>query len=211
MNRFSNAPLTLILIGVNAALFIVEELFRVFYDTSLFPLMALSREGLLQGGFWQLLTHAFLHGNLLHLLVNMLALWFTGPILEEMLGWARYLILYIGGAVVGGLVQTFCDSSAINLVGASGAVCALLVGFGTLQPRLEITALIFFVIPVRMKASTLAWLVIAGSFIFWLFGIERGIGHLAHLGGGIAGYLICRLFIAQGLPRVPPPIEHTDF
>ena len=211
MNRFSNAPLTLILIGVNAALFIVEELFRVFYDTSLFPLMALSREGLLQGGLWQLLTHAFLHGNLLHLLVNMLALWFTGPILEEMLGWARYLILYMGGAVVGGLVQTFCDSSAINLVGASGAVCALLVGFGTLQPRLEITALIFFVIPVRMKASTLAWLVIVGSFIFWLFGIERGIGHLAHLGGGIAGYLICRLFIAQGLPRVPPPIEHPDF
>ena len=211
MNRFSNAPLTLILIGVNAALFIVEELFRVFYDTSLFPLMALSREGLLQGGLWQLLTHAFLHGNLLHLLVNMLALWFTGPILEEMLGWARYLILYIGGAVVGGLVQTFCDSSAINLVGASGAVRALLVGFGTLQPRLEITALIFFVIPVRMKASTLAWLVIVGSFIFWLFGIERGIGHLAHLGGGIAGYLICRLFIAQGLPRVPPPIEHPDF
>ena len=113
--------------------------------------------------------------------------------------------------MVGGLVQTFCDSSAINLVGASGAVCALLVGFGTLQPRLEITALIFFVIPVRMKASTLAWLVIVGSFIFWLFGIERGIGHLAHLGGGIAGYLICRLFIAQGLPRVPPPIEHPDF
>ena len=175
MNRFSNAPLTLILIGVNAALFIVEELFRVFYDTSLFPLMALSREGLLQGGLWQLLTHAFLHGNLLHLLVNMLALWFTGPILEEMLGWARYLILYIGGAVVGGLVQTFCDSSAINLVGASGAVCALLVGFGTLQPRLEITALIFFVIPVRMKASTLAWLVIVGSFIFWLFGIEQDV------------------------------------
>jgi hypothetical protein len=56
-----------------------------------------------------------------------------------------------------------------------------------------------------MRAATLSWLVIVGSFVFWLFGIERGIGHLAHLGGGIAGFLICRLFLAFGLVR-PPPI-----
>jgi membrane associated rhomboid family serine protease len=95
-------------------------------------------------------------------------------------------------------------------VGASGSVSALLVGFGTLFPNLQITALIFFVIPVNMKASTLGWLVIGGSLLFWLIGIERQIGHLAHLGGGIAGFVICflykRLGMVRGVGQIPPPI-----
>lgn len=207
MDRFRNAPLTRLLIVVNGAVFLLEELCRFLLGTSLFPSCALTREGLLDGALWQLATHAFLHGNLFHLLVNMVALWFTGPILEEILGWPRFLLLYFGGAVAGGLLQVAGDSSGVPLVGASGAVCALLVGFGTLLPGLRITALIFFVIPVRMRASTLAWLVIVASFLFWLFGIEKGIGHLAHLGGGIAGFLICRSYRAGGLPGLPPPID----
>ena len=210
MERFARAPLTLIIMGINAALFLAEEIFRNFFETSLFPLFALSRDGLASGEWWQLLSHAFLHGSLLHLAVNMLALWFTGPMLEEMLGGIRFLVLYLGGALAGGLLQTFISSGSIDLVGASGAVCALLVGFGTLVPRLRITALIFFVIPVRMNAATLGWLVICGSFLFWILGIEQGIGHLAHLGGGLAGFLICRVFRACGavrtLPEIPPPL-----
>ena len=107
---------------------------------------------------------------------------------------------FFGGALAGGVLQTLVSHDGV-LIGASGAVCALLVGFATLLPRLEITALIFFIIPVRMKASTLGWLVIAGSFLFWLFGIEKGIGHLAHLGGGVAGFVICRIYQACGLVR----------
>jgi len=140
----------------------------------------------------------------------MVALWFTGPTLEEFLGSGRYLVLYFGGIVAGGLLQTFSSPSSIDLVGASGAVCALLVGFATLFPRLEITALIFFVIPVRMKAVTLGWLVILASVIFWLLGIEKEIGHMAHLGGGIAGFLICTYYKKRGVLRdpliIPPPI-----
>jgi len=206
MARFSSTPFTLVLMGINISLFLAEKLFSLFYATSLFPDLALSREGLDDGAWWQLLTHAFLHGNIFHLMVNMVALWFTGPLLEELLGGWRYLGLYVGGILVGGLLQTFGSPENVPLVGASGAVCALLVGFSTLLPRLEITALIFFVIPVRMKAATLGWLVVAGSLLFWVFGIERGIGHLAHLGGGVAGYLICKAYQACGLVR-PLPME----
>ena len=194
MERFRQAPVTLVLLGINFSLFLTEEIFRLFFDSSLFPLLALSREGIGEGGWWQLLTHAFLHGNLFHLIVNMVALWYTGPLLEELLGQGRFLILYLAGAVTGGILQTFSSPESVDLVGASGAVCALLVGFGTLVPRLEITALIFFVLPVRMRASTLAWIVVGGSLLFWLLRIEPGIGHLAHLGGGIAGFLLCRVF-----------------
>ena len=210
MSRFQTAPITFVLFGINLALFLIEEILRIFFDTSLFPELALSRDGLAEGGWWQLITHAFLHGNLFHLVVNMVALWFTGPVLEELLGGIRYLILYFGGIVAGGFLQTFSSPESVDLVGASGAVCALLVGFASLFPRLEITALIFFVIPVRMKAVTLGWLVMIASALFWLLGIEKGIGHLAHLGGGIAGFLICFFYKRQGLVRditsIPPPI-----
>lgn len=213
MERLKESPVTLVLFGINLALFITEEIFRLFYESSLFPILALSREGIMEGGWWQLLTHAFLHGNLFHLAVNMVALWFTGPILEEVLGGVRYLVLYMGGAVIGGLLQTFASPGSIDLVGASGAVCALLVGFGTLLPHLQITALIFFVIPVKMKAATLSWIVVITSFLFWFLGIMQGIGHLAHLGGGIAGFLICFTYKKLGIIRswedVPPPLTKT--
>jgi membrane associated rhomboid family serine protease len=210
MERFRQSPVTLALFGINLALFLSEEIFRFLFDSSLFPLLALSREGLMEGSWWQLITHAFLHGNLFHLLVNMVALWFTGPLLEELLGGPRYLLLYFAGIVAGGLIQTLASPESIDLVGASGAVCALLVGFATLLPRLEITALIFFVIPVRMKAATLGWIIVIGSLLFWIFNIEPGIGHLAHLGGAIAGLLICltyrKLGMVKTLPEMPPPI-----
>ncbi len=211
MNRLRSAPLTCALIGVNLAFFLSEEIFRHLFDSSLFPALALSREGIVGGAWWQLFSHAFLHGNLLHLMVNMAALWFTGPALEEILGSVRYLVLYFGGIVAGGMLQTFSSPASIDLVGASGAVCALLVGFATLFPRLEITALIFFLIPVRMKAATLGWLVVLGSIVFWLFGIEKEVGHMAHLGGAIAGFLICTYFKRRGVVSdlliVSPPIR----
>lgn len=210
MESLRRSPVTATLFAINLTLFLSEEIFRLFFDCSLFPFLALSREGLSDGGWWQLITHAFLHGNLLHLAVNMVALWFTGPLIEELLGPVRYLALYLGGAVVGGILQTLATPGSVDLVGASGSVCALLVGFGTLFPNLQITALIFFVIPVNMKASTLGWLVIVGSLLFWAFGIERQIGHLAHLGGGIAGFLICFLYKKLGMVRslaeIPPPL-----
>lgn len=210
MESLRRSPVTATLFAINLTLFLSEEIFRLFFDCSLFPFLALSREGLANGGGGQLITHAFLHGNLLHLAVNMVALWFTGPLIEELLGPIRYLALYLGGAVVGGILQTLATPGSVDLVGASGSVCALLVGFGTLFPNLQITALIFFVIPVKMKASTLGWLVIVGSLLFWAFGIERQIGHLAHLGGGIAGFLVCFLYKKLGMVRslaeIPPPL-----
>lgn len=201
MDRLRQSPLTLILIGINVALFLAEEIYTHFFPpSSLVPFLALSREGLAGGAWWQLITYAFLHGSPLHLLVNVVGLWFTGPLLEELLDRVCYLGLFAGGALAGGLLQTFASQGSV-LVGASGSVCALLVGFATLLPDLEITALIFFVIPVRMKASTLGWLVVVGSLLFWAFGIQREIGHLAHLGGGLAGFVMCSIYRRCGWVR----------
>jgi membrane associated rhomboid family serine protease len=101
-------------------------------------------------------------------------------------------------------------------VGASGAVCALLAGFATLFPRLRITALIFFVIPVRMNAATLGWIIAGSSLACWIFGIEPEIGHLAHLGGATVGCLLCLVFrgrVREVLADIPPPLpgDSRDF
>jgi membrane associated rhomboid family serine protease len=85
MELLRKSPVTAALFGVNLVLFLVEEIIRLIAENSLFPILALSRSGLVDGGWWQLVTHGFLHENLLHLIVNMVALWFTGPILEELL------------------------------------------------------------------------------------------------------------------------------
>jgi membrane associated rhomboid family serine protease len=120
-------------------------------------------------------------------------------------GW-RYLLLFLAGAVGGGVLQALVAGDR-DLVGASGAICALLVGFATLFPGLEITALIFFVLPVRMKAALLGWIVAGGSLLCWMFGIEPEIGHLAHLGGAVAGCLLCLLYRATGSVRWPGPFS----
>lgn len=204
------SPVTGVLIVMNLSFFVIGSVLQAISGESLIERFSLNQAGLGEGHSWILITHAFLHGNLFHLAVNMAALWFTGPLLEAMLGSVQYLLLYLCGALAGGLLQTCFSPGNVDLVGASGAVCGLLAGFATLLPGLEITALIFFVVPVRMKASTLGWLIAGGSLLFWILGIEPGIGHLAHLGGAIAGCLLCVLYKSMGmvrlLPSLPPPI-----
>ena len=210
------APVTALLLGLNILLFLAGIADRYFLGGSLFSLLALDRTHLFAGEWWRLFTHAFLHAGLLHLAVNMLGLWFTGPMVERVLGPVRYLLLFLAGAVAGGLLQTLVSPGDRDLVGASGAVCALLAGFATLFPRLRITALIFFVIPIRMNASTLGWIIAGSSLACWIFGIEPEIGHLAHLGGATAGCLLCLVFrrrVREDLPGVPPPLpgDSRDF
>jgi membrane associated rhomboid family serine protease len=205
----AGAPVTTILIGLNILIFVAGIADRYLTGGFFFSALSLDRGHLLAGQWWRLLTHAFLHAGILHLAVNMAALWFTGPLVERVLGTVRYLLLFLAGAVAGGLLQTLTSPSDRDLVGASGAVCALLAGFATLFPRLRITALILFVIPIRMNASTLGWIIAVSSLAFWILGIEPEIGHLAHLGGAVAGCLLCLLFrnrVRDFLPGVPPPL-----
>lgn len=154
---------------------------------------SLSARGLLAGRFWQLFTYQFLHGNELHLLLNMVALWFAGRELEHVLGTKRYLTLYFTGGVVGGLVQVLVYPN-IPLIGASASVCAVLLCVTTLFPNVPITALIFFVLPLRMKARYLGYGLIASAVIFWVSGLQPNVGHAAHLGGFLTGWLFALYF-----------------
>jgi membrane associated rhomboid family serine protease len=190
-----------VLIAINAGIFVYQGL-RPDLQNGLQDLYALSAAGMEEGRWWQLITHAFLHGNIWHLLFNMVALWFAGRIVERVMGRGRFLALYVASAVAGGLAQILLEGGNIPLLGASGAVCGVILAFATMFPEAQIVALLFFVIPLKFRAKYLGWGLAGSSLLFFLVGFEPWIGHAAHLGGCAAGYLLARLN-GYGVPSPP--------
>ncbi len=154
---------------------------------------ALSVTGIRNGFWWEFITHAFMHGNVPHLLVNMIGLFFAGRLVERVIGPWRLLLLYLFAAVSGGVLQMAVGNEHAALLGASGAVCGIVVAFCAMFPNVEMLLLVFFVLPLRLRAKFLAWGLVLSSLLFLVFNFEPWIGHAAHLGGCIGGYLFVRL------------------
>jgi membrane associated rhomboid family serine protease len=190
-----------VLVAVNAAIFAYEVL-RPHVRDEFEDFFGLSAAGIEEGRWWQLITHAFLHANIWHLLFNMIALWFAGRIVERVMGTSRFLALYVASAVAGGLAQTFLEGGNALLLGASGAVCGVIVAFATMFPEAPIVLLLFFVIPLKFRAKYLGWGLAGSSLLLFVLGFEPWIGHAAHLGGCVAGYLLARLN-GYGVPTPP--------
>src|SRR5262249_19337008 len=81
---------------------------------------------LAQGAAWRLVTHAYLHGGMLDVAFNGMALWSFGPQIERLLGSMRFFVLYLVGAVSGGIAGTLWQSPIVPLVGGSGALFGML-------------------------------------------------------------------------------------
>jgi membrane associated rhomboid family serine protease len=154
---------------------------------------------------WTVVTYAFLHSTttIMHILGNMLGLFFIGRILEPILGKQQFLVLYFGGAVVGALTYLVFHFNGYNtLVGASAAVFALLSFFCLLHPEQPITLLLFFIIPVTVKPKWLFWGLLGYTLFSVLFSELPGhsnVAHSAHLGGFLVGVLYYR-YVYNGKP-----------
>lgn len=136
----------------------------------------------------------FLHGSILHLLGNLWFLWVFGDNIEDRLGHSRFLWFYLLGGIVAALSQGLASgfASEIPMIGASGAVSAVLGAYIMLYPRALILSLIgWFPIPVPAFVYLGYWLLIQilGSFM----GVQ-GIAFWAHIGGFLAGLALIRLF-----------------
>ncbi len=161
---------------------------------------SLSLMGIRRLGFWQPLTYMFLHGGFLHLLINMLGLFFFGPETERALGSKRFAGLYLGCGIAAGLGWLMISGlSSGYCVGASGAVFGILGAFAGLFPDRPVTLLVFFVIPVTLRARMLA----LGLGLFNLLALisQPGqIAYAAHLAGGLAGFIYARVVTQAGRP-----------
>jgi membrane associated rhomboid family serine protease len=139
---------------------------------------------------WTLVTYAFFHAGVMHLLWNMLTLFFFGPPLEERWGSRGFLKVYLVAAAGGALFAAlfaFLDPNTY-IVGASGATLGLMMAFAMIWPDMEVH--ILGIIPVKMK-----WLV--GGLVFInlataLEGSDSGTAVLAHLGGMAAAALLLK-------------------
>ena len=138
----------------------------------------------------QILTHMFTHFQFGHLLFNMLALYFIGPIVEMVWGPKRFLTYYllcgVGGFALHMLVLLLTNSDA-GIVGASGAISGVLVAFAYLFPN-QILSMVFP--PIEMRAKYFVLLVFGIDLVLGVSGRGTGVAHFGHLGGALAGLVM---------------------
>ena len=143
---------------------------------------------------WQLLTSSLLHGNFLHLFLNMFALWMFGRDVELAAGSRRFFRLYLAAVLSGALVQLAVVSAPgaagpYPTVGASGGVFGILLAFGLIFPRRIVTPLFP---PIPMPAWLFVTLFGLIELSSGIFGTASGVAHFAHLGGMLGAWLVLR-------------------
>jgi membrane associated rhomboid family serine protease len=179
-------PAVKFILILNVAVFLLDMLLFNYTGrrllSNLFALPAVWWRSLSVG---QLFTYMFVHGGTTHLLMNMLGIFFIGPIVEQTLGSYRFFILYYASGILGGLGWSLIAPEYAYCVGASGALMGVLGAFGALYPNAKL--LLWFVIPIK------AWVLVAILAIWELHEtiwepVFGGIANAAHLMGGIAGF-----------------------
>lgn len=135
---------------------------------------------------WQLITYMFLHGNIFHIVFNMLALWMFGSPIEAKWGTKKFVRYYFLCGIGGGITTCLlCPTSTTPSIGASAGIFGLLVAYGMMFPNNIVLLFGLFPMPAR-------YFVILFGIIELLACIPYtpdGIGHFAHLGGMVVGYL----------------------
>ena len=141
------------------------------------------------GRVWQLFTYMFLHGGIWHLAFNMFMLWMFGASIEARWGSRDFLTYFVVCGVGGALASWITGpTSAIPVIGASGAVLGLLVAYTLMYPDRQV--LIWFLFPIKMKY--LIWVLVAIDLIGVFGGSRDGTAHFAHLGGMATGFLFLK-------------------
>lgn len=215
LRAFSAAPVTIVLIAINVAVWLAGFLtgrgdspvvnalalqastLCLIGDSGYFGVTAaecaasggLAFPGVSDGGAYQLLTSMFVHVDPIHIGLNMVALWFLGPMVERTLGRARYLALYLLSGLAGSVTVYWLSATNGQTVGASGAIFGLL------------GALLVIVLRRGGDARTvLMWLGINVVFTFTM----PGISWQGHFGGLAGGALVAFILLRDRGPRTSP-------
>lgn len=212
-NFLRTTPVVLNLIIINSLVFLAESLSGSLDTQTSWMMDTFALHHYKSDVFepYQLVTHMFMHGSLMHLIFNMFVLWMFGTMMEKVFGSKRFLIFYMicgigaGLAQLGSYVYNFWEIDHTVLsqfdfdryqqilranatVGASGAIMGVLAAFGYLFPN---TPLMIIPIPIPIKAK---WVILSfiALDIFGAFSQTSGdnVAHLAHVGGAVIGFLI---------------------
>lgn len=186
-------PVTQALLGLNVVVFALQGILPEALEAN-FALWPLGPGGGLDHPafqVWQLVSYGFLHGSLLHLGFNMLALWMFGRDVEGVMGTRRFLQYYLTCVVTAAVVQLatmkLMQSPAYPTVGASGGVFGLLLAFGLLFPR-RVVMLLIPPVPLPARVFVVVYGVI--ELVLGVTETQSGVAHFAHLGGLLGGWLM---------------------
>jgi len=185
-------------------------------DSWIRQLLSLSPANLVAGAWWEPLTYMWLHAPpvgfwVTHILFNMLTLSIFGGPVESRLGSLRFAALYVVGGLAAacfflgqawweaGFSLQVLHGNTQEIVGASGAVLAVVAAFAVYYPdaRLFIFPIPF---PIRARKAVLFFIVLSVAFLF--VPALSFIGHSAHIGGLVAGYLLARMWHRE-MPEPP--------
>jgi membrane associated rhomboid family serine protease len=207
---------TTTIVIVNVAVFLLQQL-NIVGSEQVFdpnegqfvttPLGALSISALLQGKVWTILTHLFVHGSVMHLVGNCFMIFFTGKAVQSLIGSRHFLHIYFLSGLVGAATELMAGwlmHKEVAIIGASGAAFGTLLALAVMLPQEMITAMLYFIIPVRLRLWTLAMVLVGISAICAVLqttGIwDLGIANFDHLGGALAGWWFVRLLGYGGPP-----------
>ena len=206
-------PVTLALLIANVALFLLQSAEIAFQPLMVHgALWPLTPTGMPDGGRhfepWQLVTYAFLHGDIWHVFFNMMSLVMFGAPLEYAFGRRRFSLYYTVCVIGAGLCQLALASWSVRnggdpypTIGASGGVYGLLLAYGLLFPNQRVMLLFP---PIPMKARTLVIVFGALELAFGFTGLQPGVAHFAHLGGMLFGGMLLA-FWHKGASRPSGP------
>ena len=171
-------------LAIQAIIFLAPAIGREFIIWGgLFP------QAVFHGQVWRIISYAFLHDphGFFHIAFNMLGLWMFGKEIEFMWGSRKFFGFYFFSAIFAGLISLLSvlwGAANANIIGASGAIMALLVVYAYYFPERKL--LFFFIFPMKVKTAVIVYAVISVMGTSSSFG---GISHITHLGGIIAGFL----------------------
>lgn len=198
MGRVGGGSMVMYLLIINCVVFVLDSILtmgtRVPDWLSPFMVGRFTVEQAIYGGqVWRFVTYQFLHGGFMHVLFNMIGLYFFGPMLEQWWGSKRFLAFYLLCGVAGALpmfllVLIGVMPAQVGLVGASGAIYGVLIGAATLYPNQQVQLLIP---PIPMKLRTMAYVFLGISFLSVLAGSNDG-GNAAHLAGAALGFFMVK-------------------
>lgn len=153
--------------------------------------------------YFNFLSSMFMHGDIMHIVGNMMFLFVFGDNLENMLGHIRYAAFYIVCGIAAALAQIVMDtSSVIPMLGASGAISGVLGGYILLFPQRKVRALIFnFLTEVPAFIALGLWIVLQLVTSYLTPAGTGGVAYAAHIGGFIAGLALIKVFAIGVKPR----------
>jgi len=179
---------TLVIIAANALIS-----FKGFGDYGFFERYKFNVGGIKRGEQIRLFSAGFLHVDMTHLIFNMLTLYFFANVVIAYLGSFNFIIIYVASLLLGNLLSLYFhkDENYYSAVGASGAVTGILYSAILLEP--DMSLYIFFIpIPIPAYIFGIAYL------LYSIYGMKKqlgNIGHDAHFGGAIGGYVVTLILV----------------